>query len=77
MQRVVQSIVAQISCFYLANSRQMQRCKGRGVPKESCFYLANSRQMQYICEILPINKVVFTLQIVGRCNYWVRIGIYT
>ena len=56
------------SCFYLANSRQMQQSTKFGMVKKSCFYLANSRQMQQ--EYTPYNHygVVFTLQTAGRCN---------
>ena len=34
-------------CFYLANSRQMQRAAISGANNDCCFYLANSRQMQH------------------------------
>jgi len=34
------------SCFYLANSRQMQQDLATPFLWQSCFYLANSRQMQ-------------------------------
>ena len=56
------------SCFYLANSRQMQQKLLLIQRKASCFYLANSRQMQQHFKTKEEALVVFTLQIVGRCN---------
>ena len=67
------------SCFYLANSRQMQLPYFLTMILVSCFYLANSRQMQPYCTILSAFKCCFYLansrqmQPTQHCNRFTRV----
>ena len=56
------------SCFYLANSRQIQQQPCFFNIIMCCFYLANSRQIQPCSNLSSITSVVFTLQTAGRYN---------
>ena len=61
MQRASKKIRDRVSCFYLANSRQMQLVEYIDLYDTCCFYLANSRQMQHHIVDVKMNESCFYL----------------